>query len=519
MIRVINKWTCIVGLVILASGCSKDFLDEQPSEFVNIDQLKEAAENNPDITVGFMDGIYALMVQTGSGGSDLNHDDFGHKGNDIYSDMLSGDVALSVSTYGWYRADITEFNAPTDFTSFRNRQVWQFYFSLIRSANTVIMTATNGEPEVDPDVEGNRYTLGQALAIRAFSYFYLSQYFANEYDPANDILPIMAAPDFDAKPKSSMADVYQFMEDDLTRAIDLLNGYSRPGKKQINKEVAQGLLAYVLASRGDRWADVATLAGEVITTSGASLMSAKEVVYAVDPETGIESGSGFNDITISSWLWGFDITLDEELGLVSWWGQMDAFSYSYAWAGDYKAIDAGLYDQIPEDDVRKGQFYIYDEDDEEDDVQAPARNLQPLNKFYDPAREIGGTSTSTEQDYVYMRLEEMYLLQAEAYANMGQEALARGPLKDLLEERLPDVSYVDGLSGQALLDEIYLQTRIELWGEGKSYLALKRNKATATRGSNHLSFVGVPIPHNDERLTFEIPEREIQDNPHINDQN
>ena len=89
----------------------------------------------------------------------------------------------------------------------------------------------------------------------------------------------------------------------------------------------------------------------------------------------------------------------------------------------------------------------------------------------------------------------------------------------MLDERIPDSSYVDALSGQDLLDEIYLQTRIELWGEGKSYLAMKRNQATIVRGPNHLSFVGIPIPHNDERLTFEIPELEIQNNPFINDQN
>jgi hypothetical protein len=85
--------------------------------------------------------------------------------------------------------------------------------------------------------------------------------------------------------------------------------------------------------------------------------------------------------------------------------------------------------------------------------------------------------------------------------------------------RVPDASYIDGLSGQALKDEIYLQTRIELWGEGKSYLAMKRNKATATRGANHLSFVGEAIPYNDERMTFEIPEGEIQYNPFISTQN
>jgi hypothetical protein len=70
-----------------------------------------------------------------------------------------------------------------------------------------------------------------------------------------------------------------------------------------------------------------------------------------------------------------------------------------------------------------------------------------------------------------------------------------------------------------LKNEIYLQTRIELWGEGRSYLAMKRNKATTVRGANHLSFVGTPIPYNDERMTFEIPEGEIQFNPFISTQN
>ena len=48
---------------------------------------------------------------------------------------------------------------------------------------------------------------------------------------------------------------------------------------------------------------------------------------------------------------------------------------------------------------------------------------------------------------------------------------------------------------------------------------MKRNKATISRGPNHLSFVGVAIPYNDERLTFEIPVEELQNNPFISTQN
>ena len=113
----------------------------------------------------------------------------------------------------------------------------------------------------------------------------------------------------------------------------------------------------------------------------------------------------------------------------------------------------------------------------------------------------------------------MVLLHAEAQANLGNDATAIAVLKILMDERLDDTTYLDVLSGQDLIDEIYLQTRIELWGEGKSYLAMKRNKATITRGSNWIDFAGESYDYNDEKLTFEIPEEEIRDNPLINAQN
>ena len=118
-----------------------------------------------------------------------------------------------------------------------------------------------------------------------------------------------------------------------------------------------------------------------------------------------------------------------------------------------------------------------------------------------------------------MRQAEMILFNAEAIAKSGQDGPAREMLRSLMSQRIPDTSYLNALSGVALQDEIYLQTRIELWGEGKSYLALKRNQGTVNRGPNHLSFVGVPMSFDDERLTFEIPEQELQDNIFISEQN
>lgn len=509
------KITGVAAALLLGVGCSEDFLEKQPSEFLTADQVEEAATNNPDVLAGTLSGIYSLQFDSGSGGTG-NHDDFGQKGYDIFGDMLSGDLALSVSSFGWYRADITEFQAPLDFTRTRNYMPWRYYYRLIRSANVVI-DALGGQ-DAEPELAANKYIMGQTKAMRAHSYFYLTQYFQKSYNPAELILPLYDESSDENGPKVAASEIYALMEKDLNEAIELLDGFNRSAKNEINQDVAKGILAYVLASKVNNadWQKVKDLTDEIIATGGYPIMTAKEVAVTEKSEVikvrnaGSIEGGGFNDVNTPGWMWGVDLTSDSGVGLVSWWGQMDYFSYSYAGYGDYKAIDAGLYAQLAPDDVRRRQFHH---------VASSANYLQPWGKFYDPARVPRGSSQVITQDLVYMRVAEMYLLNAEAAARLGMDAEARESLKAVLELRVDDASYIDALSGPALIAEIYLQTRLELWGEGKSYLAMKRNKATIVRGANHLSFVGVPIPYNDERLTFEIPEAEILFNPFIDTQN
>ncbi|WP_300441095.1 RagB/SusD family nutrient uptake outer membrane protein [Christiangramia sp.] len=502
------KLTLVSSILFLGVGCSEEFLEKQPSEFLTQQQVTEAASNNADVLAGTLAGIYSLQFQSGTGGT-TNHDDFGQKGYDIFGDMLSGDVALSVSSFGWYRADITEFQAPLDFTRTRNYMPWRYYYRIIRSANVVIEAA--GGNDAVPELEENRFILGQAKAIRAHSYFYLAQYYQKSFDPSEEILPIYDSPDDQNGPKVAASEIYALIESDLNSAISLLDGFTRAAKNEINQDVAKGILAYVHAAKGE-WQEVKDLTDEVIETGAYPIMTAEEVarVDRTDDDVDNPTGGGFNDVSTPGWMWGVDLTSDSGVGLVSWWGQMDYFSFSYAGYGDYKAMDAGLYAQISDDDVRRFQFNM---------DSSSSNYLQPWGKFYDPARVPRGASRVITQDLVYMRIAEMYLLNAEAAANLGMDADARMSLKALLDLRVDDSSYVDGLSGEDLIDEIYLQTRIELWGEGKSYLALKRNEATVVRGANHLSFVGEPIPYDDERLTFEIPEAEILYNPAISTQN
>lgn len=495
------KYLAIAALLSSTIGCSDDLLDNsgvsgqsQPTRYLTSSQLEQGTITNPAIPAAFVKGIYAQMIQTQTGGT-TGHDDFGHKSYDIFGDFVSGDMALSQSTFGWYRANIAELQACEDFTQDENRMIWRFYYRLIRGANNVI--ASLGGNDAMPETLENRHSMGQAKAMRAFCYFYLTQYYQKEYNASEEILPMYTEPIVTNLPKTTAEEIYNLMESDLRTAISLLGDFNRGTKAEVNQDIAKTLLAYVLGAKGGNDSEVATITKEVIDTNNYTMLASAEVT------------NGFNDVASPSWMWGIDITETNELGLISWWGQIDAYSYSYAWAGDYKAIDANLYAAIPADDARKAQFF---------NNPANGRHLQPLRKFYASAT-IGGASRTVTADYVYMRIEEVVLLNAEANAKAGNEAAARESLKALVSRRRPDASYIDGLSGQGLLNEIYLQTRVELWGEGKSYLALKRNKRSTTRGANHLSLVGETINYDDERLTFEIPLDEIQSNPFISGQN
>lgn len=477
----------LAGAVSLV-GCSDDFLETEPTEFVSSDQITDATELNPDLQQGAISGLYTTMFTPGSGGT-TRHDDYGQKGYDMYGDMLSADMVLGGLTYGWY-SYISELRSTVDFTSNANYQVWRYYYRVIFGANTIIDNLGGNDAELDTATA--RHYMGQARAMRAYGYFYLAQYFSEGYNPSQPILPIYTDTQTPNQPLSTTQEVYDLIVSDLNLSIELLADFQRMQKREVDATVAKGLLAYAYAAMGDD-AMVKDLSKDILDNGGFSLMTAEEVV------------GGFNDVSTPGWIWGVDITLDNGLDLVSWWGQLDVFTYSYAWVGDIKAIDDDLFAAIADEDIRKTQF---------EDVYEIGQ-LAPVNKFYAPGRTIGGQRSVTT-DYVYMRIAEFYLLHAEASAKTGDEVSAKASLKALLEQRIPDASYVDALTGQELLDEIYLQTRIELWGEGKSYLAMKRNRATITRGANHLSFPGQSFSYDDDRLTFDIPQSEIQNNPNIN---
>ncbi len=485
----------ILGLLFSTTSCRDEFLESEPTQTIG----------NPPAQAK-LNGLYAMMIQLETGGT-TGHDDYGQKGYDLVSDLLSADMVLSGVTYGWY-SNIANLSATTDFTSNSNYQPWRYYYRIAYAANDVI--AGLGGNEAVPG-GADKTSMGQAKAMRAYAYFYLMQYFTESYDPSAPSIPLYTTASVDALPKAKQSEVYAQIVKDLTEAVDLLAGFNRANKGMINQDVAKGLLAYTYAAMGEN-AKAADLSLQIIAKY--PMTTAEETVF---DETS-QKGGGFNDLRTGSWMWGFDITEANGLDLISWWGQADIFTYSYSWVGDAKSIDLDLYNAISNNDIRKQQFRTVIETDTGfdtfDATESGDYEAVPINKFYDPKRQIGGQRIVTT-DYLFMRADEFYLLAAETLAKSGNAAQAREVLAELLDARMDDTSYLNSLSGTALQNEIYLQTRIELWGEGKSYLAMKRNKATIKRGPNHLFYAGQSFMYNDDKLTLEIPQQEVVNNPNL----
>ena len=493
----INYLLIGMALVIFTSSCSEDFIEPQrDTDNLTSENLAEAAENNPALVKGTLDGIVGFMADDRTITDDRDYD-FGQKGVDIWLDITTGDMALSASSYGWYNST-ANLVTQTDFSQEENQIMWDYYYKIVALSNSVISTL--GGEEAAPENRDNQVILAQARTHRAQAYFYLTQIWQSDYDPNEPILPLYTSDEVITE-KVPASQVFDLILDDLTFAAETLEGYTRGTKSQIDETVARGLLAYTHAAMGN-YEDAKTEADKVIA-AGYPLTTEGESAYP-------GAGSGFNQLSSPSWIWGFNLT--EGLGhqLIDWWGQIDYFTFSYAWAGDAKSMDESLFAQIPDNDVRKEQWG--------EGVAA----LQPINKFFHEGRSPGGQNIITT-DLVWMRVDEFYLLSAEAAAKTGDEAAAKARLVELLTERLGSVTeannYVNPLSGAELEEEIYFQTRIELWGEGKTYLAMKRNDASVTRGSNHIFKPGQSFQHNDDELSFKIPQTEIDNNPSINSQN
>ncbi|SNY91410.1 RagB/SusD family nutrient uptake outer membrane protein [Flagellimonas pacifica] len=481
------KYLLLIAIAGYASSCEDDFLDTEPARSISSEQVKRT----PVATQAIVRGIYANLRSFGVGNPARVDVDYGQKGIMAITDMMAQDIVLN--NFNWY-IFLYNYNGRQQ-TSSRTNIVWNTYYTAIADANSVINAL---DSKMDRTSEEDAL-LGQALAIKGFSLFnlvrvYSHTYIGHENDPG---VPIPDRVDFTGKSRGTVKDVYDQIIPDMEKAITLLDGFTRSSKQEIDRSVAHGFLANIYLETGN-WQLAADNAAAAKAPYG--LMSGNQ--YAAD---------GFDDIGNEEWMWGADIDNESSTTFISFFSHFDSSAGGYGGIGfglGYKIMDARLYEQIPDTDLRKAAWVS---PDDEASPYPPLTNL----KFID------GTGVF-EGDYSYMRAAEMYLIEAEAKARLG-DASAADVLFELVSNR--DPGYVKTTNtGDALVEEIYLQRRIELWGEGVSWFDLKRLKKPLDRsgaGSNHRDFGLIDIAPEGNFFRMQIPEGELNSNENINvgDQN
>lgn len=464
--------------LLIFTSCESEFLDTTPQSTINDEQLAASAEAN-EATIN---GIYSALRSYGL--SISNHEDYGHKSILAATDLMSNDMLMTKSS--WYN-NFYNYQGRQQ-TNTRSRLAWSTYYPQIKTTNVVLA----GIPEETTD-EKLKAIRGQALALRGYFYFMLARMYGPTYIGNENKLcvPLYTELVFEGKARSTVSEVYSQIEKDLTESIALLQGNKRKNNNAIDQSVAQAFLADVYLEMG-KYSEAAVLAN-----------TARQK-YPLLTEN--EWMQGFYDVSNKDTMWGASITSAQSSFVASFFSHFDNTNESgYAGGlGIYKNIDITLYNSISGTDYRKKAFVAPGGNSTYPSLPAYA-NL----KFIDPTIDAG--------DYIYLRAAAMYYIEAEAYARSGNESLARKTLYDITITKDPAYELSTN-TGTALINEIILQKRIELWGEGYAWFDMKRLGVALNRdyvGSNHTAFGKFNIPVGDNRFIFQIPQAEIDANPLI----
>jgi hypothetical protein len=363
---------------------------------------------------------------------------------------------------------------------------WIAAYSVVAQAN---LTLRNIEQFSTADPKRVNRIKGQALAIRGMAHFDVLRYWGVNYDRTSTELgiPYVSSVDIEAKPvRLTVKESWDNILKDVLEAETLLGNVDKAvntasNKSGLDQVAVRGLLArmYLYAKEYPKAEEYATL-----------------VINAVP----LASRSDFPNI------WK-DASASEVLFSVAFnAGEGSPATGAHAAAGNRNrfrpAVELeGTYDQT--NDVRFNSYFAARS------LSGTSRRI--LTKFYGR-----GTAADNLVNWKVMRTGEMYLIRAEARAMQGgaKEVLGLADLNALRSARISGI--VAGVfTGQALLDQIQLERRKELVGEGHRWFDLKRTTRMINRTDTELTSTRKTLAPTAREWTWPIPQGEIDANSNI----
>ncbi len=525
------KYIAVAFTAVSMAACA-DLDTEYQGDYVSADQNAAVQEKAPEQIVAGVTSIvsnfYTYMTTYSQ------HFDFGYPALMLGFDLQTADLFGAQSGYNWFTY-WEAFASPTP-TGVPTNMCWDTLYGQIKTANDQLKVL----PE-ESDDEAMPFYRAQAYAVRAFDYWVLAQVYQFNYQRHADApcVPIVTEKNDteiqqNGAPRATVEAVYEQIMNDLNKAIELLASTqvkredviaSKP-KRLVSLAVAYGLRARANLSMG-RYAEAAADAQAAIKNHDGQPYSMAQV-----------SKPGFNLMDDEAWMWGIAVSENDRVvtsGIVNFPSQMCTFFNGYTSVGAWRFAAKDLYDAINQSDVRKGWWL----NNSKQSANLSAEQKNYIKSFVEMTESYNSSSNAALFPYTnvkygtynnelpgtlaicdipLMRVEEMYLILAEAEAMSGNFAQGKETLEKFIRSYRDPKYASNARDAQGVQDDVFLQKRIELWGEGLIYFDYMRlNKPIDRRRARAPYSFTYNIQPEDPVLIYCIPDAEITANRAISD--
>ncbi|TAE31791.1 MAG: RagB/SusD family nutrient uptake outer membrane protein [Cytophagales bacterium] len=451
------------ALLLAATSSCSDLLVTEPKQSV------EAAVALRDIT-----GIRSLLISVYDRLQPAAY--YGQRMM-IAPEILADNVRLTSQNSNRY------FNERVNAPGAHMQQLWDNYLG-INEANFVlsVIDASNTSDAEKAQIKG------EASFLRGLLYFDMARVFA--YEPKkiqnnfNLGLVLRTTPTDNIEKvtfqeRSTVEQTYAQIESDLKNAITFLPASATASRQRATKAAAQGLLSR-LYLYWEKYPESIQAATDALASTSARLVTGAQYAAAFTQSPNPESVFELNYVQATESLLANESMHSLTTNLTTG-----------GWADVVPTTE--LFNLYEAADVRKAVFY------------AATKSGEAVNF----SRKYTAARGAFTDNIPVMRYSELLLIRAEAYAATGDNAKALADL-NALRTRAGATPIAATVTGQALIDAILTERRLELVLEGHRFFDLKRRGLTITKAG--LSAV---VPANDFRILAALPNAQVQLNPKL----
>ncbi|WP_345955505.1 RagB/SusD family nutrient uptake outer membrane protein [Mucilaginibacter sp. PAMB04168] len=459
----------LAGCVIGTSSCKK-ILNVEPRQSISSDVALSSATG----IRGLLNNAYSSLYQSGLFGRDLI----------VQSEVLSDNCRIATSNSNRFVNEAN--NQPRahfdDYTTI---------YPIINKTNLIVDYIDNVG---DATAAQKASIKGQALFLRALLYFTLVNEYA--YNPKQVVngfdlgVPltlkgVSTVSQIEALPRAKSSQVYDQVKADLTLAVTLLTNPAGASQVYASKGGAQALLSRVSLYNQEYQA----------TIDNATAAINSNVATFVANATAADYRSIFNKKVSPESLFEINIDISESNGTNSIQNIYQRL--------DNDPAKSGYGDVVPSANL----LAAYEPGDLRKDAVLVPVNKQGESVFWIQKYPGSGGQFGVDNIRV-IRISEMYLNRAEAYARLGgagNEDLARADVNKIRARAgLPATA----ATGTALIDVILKERRVELAYEGHRWFDLTRLGMNIVKDNGTLLYT-------DFKILPPIPIGELDINPNL----